>query len=282
LGIVRHFIDSHGLSLYDETSHKGLVRHLVIRSSFSTGKMMVCLVINGKTLPEAKKFIAACTSHEDVSSVYLCHNREPGDVVMRGTLTHLTGAPALYETLGDLRFRISPFSFFQVNPVQTVKLYDYVLESCHLTGYEVVMDLYCGTGSIALYLARHAKKVIGIESVKEAIEDARENASLNGISNVEFRCQDVLVYVHGEKQPEKPDVVILDPPRKGCECGVLESVGDLAPQRLVYISCNPATFARDAAILVSLGYTLESVKPFDLFAQTMHVESVGIFIHQSN
>lgn len=279
LRIARAFVIDNQLPIYDESTHTGLIRHLVIRTSFSSGKAMVTWVINGKALPNQKTWIKAITAHPAVSSVFICHNMEIGDTVMQGKLSHLAGDPVLIETIGELQFRISPFSFFQVNPTQTLVLYQHVLEACGFTGKERVWDLYCGIGSIALFLARHAAHVLGIECVSDAIADATENARLNGLSNASFLCGEVerLIGVH-EDVTTTPDVVVLDPPRKGCEPRVLVVLCEtVKPKRIVYVSCDPATFARDAAILVAGGYRLEKVQPVDLFPHTMHVEVVGRF-----
>lgn len=274
--VVKNHIKSQGLSIYHKERGQGLVRHLVIRTSRKTGEVMAVLVINGDTLPAAEQFVAALVQAvPQVKSIYININKDAGNNVMGVENLLIYGQPTITDAIGRFLFEISPLSFFQVNPIQTEVLYDKVVEYAGLTGHETVLDLYCGIGTISLYLAEKARRVIGVEAVEEAIEDAVRNAKRNGIENVEFvggrveqRMEQVLV------QAGKVDVVVIDPPRKGCKVSVLDAISRLKPDRIVYVSCNPTTLARDVKLLMEKGFSLEAVQPIDMFPHTSHVECV--------
>lgn len=282
LGLIRDFLSDNGIEPYDENTGEGLVRHVLIRSAAGTGQVMVCLVINGETLPLgcAEKLISRLKEHvPGVCSICLNINKKNTNVIMGERTVCLYGTEYIEEKIGDLTFRISPLSFFQVNSAQTVKLYEKALEYAALTGGETVWDLYCGTGTISLFLAQRAGKVCGVEIIRSAIDNANENASLNGIENAEFFCgksEEIFpeYYKNGAGTAgDGPDVVVLDPPRKGCDIKLLNAILETAPKRIVYVSCNSATLARDIKIL-SEKYSLDEVTPVDMFPHTVHVETI--------
>ena len=286
--VLREYMKSDNISAYDEESGKGLLRHLIVKTAFSTGEVMAILVINGKGLPNGEKLVYMMddaiselapnteTGVEfSLESVILNINKKKNSEIMGESCVNLAGKPNITEKVGELSYEISPTSFYQVNPIQMIALYDKVLEYAALTGEETVLDLYCGVGTIGLYCASKAKKVIGIESVRGAILDANRNAVINGIVNAEF--------VHGKaeealpvllKEGVKADVVILDPPRSGCDPVLLEAVVRAAPSRIVYVSCDPATLARDIRILQENGYEFKEAQPVDMFPMTTHVEVI--------
>ena len=267
---------------YEEQTGKGLLRHVMTRVGHSTGEIMVCLVVNGTKLPHEEALIAALTGIPGMASITLNTNTEKTNVIMGHKQRLLWGRPYIEDTIGAVRFRISPLSFFQVNPLQTEKLYGKALEYAGLTGKETVWDLYCGIGTISLFLAQRAKKVCGVEIVPAAIEDARKNAALNGFTNAEFfvgKAEEVL--------PEKyktegitADVIVVDPPRKGCEESVLTTMIQMQPKRIVYVSCDSATLARDLKYLCENGYTLQKCCPVDMFGNSVHVETVVLLSHK--
>ena len=277
------FMERNHIPAYDEKSGEGLVRHVLIREGFVTGEIMVCPVINGDRLPKASKLVEALARIPGVKSICINVNKSRGNVILGDRTAALYGKPWITDELGGLKFRISPRSFFQVNHVQTEVLYSKVLELASLTGNETVYDLYCGIGTISLYLAKQAGTVYGVEIIADAVKDARENAERNGIGNVHFytgAAEDLVV--SGEFAPGVPcppaDVIVLDPPRKGCAPSLIQTVLKMAPQRIVYVSCDPATLARDLKLFAEgngeTSYRLEYVQPVDMFPQTMHVETV--------
>ena len=282
---VRLFLDEFKVSIYDETLHQGLLRHFLTRVGFITGEVMVCLVLNGNEFPYIERFVerlrlvlAEQTERAyTLASVCVNVNTERTNVILGSEVLVCFGRPFIFDLIGEVKFRISPLSFFQVNPLQTRRLYDAVLEFADLHGNEVVWDLYCGIGTISLYLAAHAARVFGVEIVPQAIEDARENAVLNGVSNAEFfvgAAEIVLPQMLSGQKEISADVVILDPPRKGCDYALLETVCLLLPEKIVYVSCDPATLARDVAWLSEKGYQMKRGKVFDQFGQSGHVETV--------
>ena len=273
LDTVLDFMDRNGIAAYDEKSGTGLVRHILIRKAFATGEIMVCLILNGRKLPEAERLTAELIKIEGVKSVCLNVNTKRTNVILGEEVIPLYGEPFITDRIGNLSFRISPLSFYQVNPVQTKKLYDAVREAAALTGKETVLDLYCGIGTIGLYLAPDAEKVIGVEIVPAAVKDAKENAERNGIGNA--------VFYEGAAEEmtadlPKADCIVLDPPRKGCEEKLLTAVLEKAPEKIIYVSCNPSTLARDLKILCAESYRPERVRPFDMFPQSSHVECVTL------
>lgn len=264
------------LSIYDEKTHKGYVRGVLHRTNLQ-GENMITLIVNGKDLSQRAAITEAILAGiPNVKSIYVNINREKGNVILGRKSLNVHGAARIVEKIGDLQFSISPNSFFQVNSKQTEKLYDRIKEMAALNGSETVFDLYCGTGTIGLYLAKNAERVIGIESIGDAVLDARENAGLNQLENVTFhlgRAEEELARIT-KAENIKPDLIILDPPRKGCEETVLNAINDLKTPRVIYVSCNPSTLARDLKIMTELGYVIKEVQPVDLFPGTGHVETV--------
>ena len=269
---------------YDETTGKGLIRHVLIRKGFASGELMVCLVINGKKLPAADKLVSLLQQIQNMTSVSYSINEKNTNVIMGETIVPLWGSAAIRDTIGDVTFSISPLSFYQVNPVQTQKLYGLAVEYAGLTGKETVWDLYCGIGTISLFMARSAKQVYGVEIVPQAIEDAKANAALNHIENAAFfvgKAEEVLPEFYEKKSRENakdamlhPDVIVVDPPRKGCDEKCLETMLKMQPERIVYVSCDSATLARDLKILCAGGYELKRVRAVDQFPQTVHTETI--------
>ncbi len=259
---------------------KGLVRHIMTRKGFATGEIGICVVINGNTLPNAAEFtdmmLKAFEGRSDVRITSICVNinKKVTNVIFGDELKCIYGKPYIVDMIEDIKFKISPFSFYQVNPAQTKKLYGKALEFAGLTGEEVVWDLYCGIGTISLFLAKKAKEVYGVEIVPAAVENAKENAKLNEIENAYFtvgKAED-----EAKKLP-KPDVIVVDPPRKGCDEKLLETIMNYKPERVVYVSCDPATLARDLKVLCGDGgYKLEEVQAVDQFSRGVHVETVAI------
>ena len=274
--VVRNFLETNNISIYDEEKHTGLVRHLMIKTGFFTGEMMVCLVINGDELTHEAKFLSALEEIEGITSVVLNINKARTNVILGQEVKVLKGRDYIIDTIGDLQFKISALSFFQVNPVQTKVLYDKALEYAKLTGNETVWDAYCGTGSISLFLAQKAKKVYGVEIVAPAIENAKANAELNGITNAEFfvgKAEEVIPAKYAEGLVA--DTIVVDPPRKGCDQALLETLVKMSPNKIVYVSCDPATLARDLDYLSENGYKVDKVQPVDMFPHTTHVETVA-------
>lgn len=264
------------VTAYDEATGKGLVRHVLIRKGFATGELMLCIIINGDTLPHQNKLIAVMSAIEGMTSISVNVNKEQTNVIMGKECRVLWGSETISDVIGDIRFSISPLSFYQVNPIQTQRLYGLALEYAGLTGNEIVFDLYCGIGTISLFMAKKAKKVYGIEVVEQAVRDARENAEDNCIDNVEFhvgKAEEVLPRLYAE-QGIYADVICVDPPRKGCDAQCLATMVKMAPQRIVYVSCDSATLARDLKYLCANGYELRRVCSVDMFPQTGHVETV--------
>ena len=281
--VILNFFRKKGIAAYDEGRHTGLVRHVLIREGYATGQVLVCVVINGTSLPHGREFVDLLRG-EGVQSISVNRNRERPNVILGPETVTLWGNGYIEDRIGDLRFQISPVSFFQVNPIQTKVLYEIALEMAGLTGREIVWDAYCGIGSISLFLAQRAKRVYGVEIVPEAIADARRNAALNGMDNVEFyvgKAEDVIPEWHA-KQGVRADVIVVDPPRAGCDRALLEAMVDMAPERIVYVSCDPGTLARDLGILCQeLGaYRVERVQGVDMFPETVHVETVVMLSHK--
>ncbi|MEA4820159.1 MAG: 23S rRNA (uracil(1939)-C(5))-methyltransferase RlmD, partial [[Clostridium] scindens] len=251
------FMEEYKISAYDETEHKGLVRHVLIRYGFVTKEIMVCLVINGNHLPHGDILAERLAKIEGMTSITLSINKEKTNVIMGSQIEPLWGKTYITDYIGNVKYQISPLSFYQVNPVQTEKLYGLALEYAGLTDKETVWDLYCGIGTISLFLAQKAKEVYGVEIVPQAIEDARNNAKINGIENVRFyvgKAEEVLpeYYAQYEKEHGRKahaDVIVVDPPRKGCEESLLQTMVDMEPERIVYVSCDSATLARDVKFL---------------------------------
>lgn len=282
LKIIVDFMNENHISAYDETTQRGLVRHVLIRYGFKTGEIMVCLVINGDKFPKSEKLVDKLSQIEGMTSITYSVNRENTNVIMGKEIGVLWGQGYITDYIGDVKYQISPLSFFQVNPVQTEKLYGLALEYAGLEGNETVWDLYCGIGTISLFLAQKAKKVYGVEIIPQAIEDARNNAKINGIENAEFfvgKAEEVLPEYYAQyekKHGEKAyaDVIVVDPPRKGCDETLLNTMVKMRPERIVYVSCDSATLARDLKYLCENGYEVKRVKPVDQFPCTVHVEVI--------
>lgn len=280
LAIVKKYLDKNNVEPYDEESHSGLVRHILIRTGFTTGQVMVCLVINGSKLPNEPELVNDLQEVAGIASIMINENRNKTNVILGDKVRTLWGKSYIEDYIGDVLFRISPLSFFQVNPAQTKVLYGKALEFAGLTGNETVWDLYCGIGTISLFLAKHAKKVYGVEIVPQAIEDAKQNAELNNIDNAEFfvgKAEEVVPDFYeknANSEMSHPDVIVVDPPRKGCDEALLNTIVKMAPDRVVYVSCDSATLARDLKYLGENGYKVEKVQAVDQFGHSVHVESV--------
>ncbi len=276
LGVFADFTKENGISVYDETNHSGLLRHIYIRKGSASGEIMVCAVINGKKLPHSDKLVDALIAKEpSIRSIILNINTKDTNVILGDKCITLWGEDYITDILCGLRFRISPLSFYQVNRNQAERLYNKAAEYASLTGGETVMDLYCGAGTIGLSMASKAKEVIGVEIVPEAVEDAKVNAEINSITNARFICGDAAKAAEILKnEGVRPDVIILDPPRKGCSPDMLKTAAEMNPDRIVYVSCDPATLARDCGIFAGLGYTAVKATPVDMFPRTGHCECV--------
>ena len=285
LDIVKRFMKEMKIEPYDELSHKGLVRHVLIRKGFKTGEIMVCLVINGNKLPSKERLVEMLTGGDGVkgmTSISYSVNQEKTNVIMGKEIVNLYGPGYITDYIGNVKYQISPLSFYQVNPVQTERLYGTALEYAGLTGNEIVWDLYCGIGTISLFLAQKAQKVYGVEIVSQAIKDARRNAEINGIHNAEFfvgKAEEVLPEQF-EKKHVHADVIVVDPPRKGCDAVCLDTILKMRPERVVYVSCDSATLARDLRYLADGGYVVERGKCCDMFPGTVHVETVALLVRK--
>ncbi len=306
LETIRAFLEEYDISTYDEATGKGLVRHVLMRVGFATGEIMVCPVLNGEKLPkaevletrlkatierynegtanqgikgitDAKRADSITTSDAikyELTSFCINVNKKETNVILGDKCILLSGREYITDKIGDVSYRISPLSFYQVNPVQTKRIYDTVKEYAGLTGEEVLWDIYCGAGTIGLYLAEGAKKLYGIEIIPEAIADAKENAKANGIENAEFyvgAAEDVFPKL---MKTWPPDVAVIDPPRKGCDEKLIQALLEVSPKTLVYVSCDPATLARDLKLLTAGGYEVKRVRAVDAFCHSVHVETV--------
>lgn len=276
LAAVKQIMTQYGIKPYQEESHTGLIRHVLIRKGFKTGELMVCFVVNGRKLPYSEGFVERLLEIPGMTSISYNVNMEKTNVILGREVVNLYGPGYITDYIGNVKYRISPLSFYQVNPVQTERLYGTALEYAGLTGEETVWDLYCGIGTISLFLSQKAKKVYGVEIVPQAIEDARENARLNGIENVEFfvgKAEEVLPKQY-EKDKVYADVIVVDPPRKGCDPVCLDTIVMMGPKKVVYVSCDSATLARDVKYLEERGYWVERVSCVDMFPMSGHVETV--------
>jgi len=271
-----------GVTAYNEETGRGLLRHVVVKKAFRTGEMMLVLVTNGRDIPHADAWIGLI--REQIPQVVsICQNVNPKqtNVIFGDETRVLWGRDVIYDYIGEVQFAISARSFYQVNPVQTEVLYNKTVEYAGLTGKETVIDAYCGIGTISLFLAQHADQVYGVEIVKEAIEDARSNAKLNGMTNVKFEVgasEDVIP--RWKEQGIEADVIVVDPPRKGCDPRLLETILEMKPERVVYVSCNPSTLARDLRVLEDGGYRTVEVQPVDMFPHTVHVECCSLLVRK--
>lgn len=289
LETIREFLEEYDISTYDEETGKGLVRHILMRVGFATGEIMVCPVLNGEKLPKAEVLeqrlketverynegiVLDNAIKYELTSFCINVNKKKTNVILGDKCILLSGREYITDKIGDVSYRISPLSFYQVNPVQTKCIYDTVKEYAGMTGEEVLWDIYCGAGTIGLYLAEGAKKLYGIEIIPEAIADAKENAKANGIENAEFyvgAAEDVFPKL---MKTCPPDVAVIDPPRKGCDEKLIQALLEVGPKTLVYVSCDPATLARDLKLLTAGGYEVKRVRAVDAFCHSVHVETV--------
>jgi len=265
-----------GEDVYNEETGKGRLRHLYLREAGATGEIMVCVVVNGNGVHFEKELVEILKRDvPGLKSVIINVNREKTNVILGKKCRTAWGSDFIQDTLCGLKFNISPISFYQINRDQAERLYAIAGEYAGLTGSETLLDLYCGTGTIGLSMAKNAGHVIGVELVEQAVEDAKKNAELNGIENAEFMCMDAAKAASLlSNRGVKPNVVVLDPPRKGCEAALIETVAKMAPQRVVYVSCDPATLARDLKLFSAKGYEPQVITPVDMFPRTAHCESV--------
>ena len=296
LNVILSHMTRYDIASYDEKTGSGLLRHVLIRKGFDSSEIMVCIVINGDKIPHEKELVDNLRKIAGMTSISLSHNKANTNVIMGEKITSLWGDNVIHDTIykrdvhnGFLRYdsgisySISPLSFYQVNPEQTEKLYSIALDYAGLTGQEYVWDLYCGIGTISLFLAGQAKQVYGVEIIPQAIDDAKTNAEVNGIKNAEFfvgKAEEVLpAYYENNKSDDSmknPDVIVVDPPRKGCDEECLSTMLKMQPDRIVYVSCDPATLARDLKYLSEGGYVLRKLRPVDMFPHSVHVESIAL------
>ena len=279
--VIAH-MEKYGIEPYNEATGKGLVRHVLIRYGYFTKEVMVCLILNGNKIPKEEQLVKSLCEIPGMTSITINVNKKHSNVILGEEIRLLWGQEYITDRIGDISYQISPLSFYQVNPMQTQKLYAKALEYADLHGQETVWDLYCGIGTISLFLAQKAKFVRGVEIVPAAIENAKENAKLNGLENTEFfvgKAEEVLPREY-KKNGVYADVIVVDPPRKGCDETLLETMVEMNPGRIVYVSCDSATLARDLKYLCERGYELRKVCPVDQFGMTVHVETVVLLSQQ--
>ena len=279
--VITH-MEKYGIEPYNEATGKGLVRHVLIRYGYFTKEVMVCLILNGNKIPKEEQLVKSLCEIPGMTSITINVNKKRSNVILGEEIRLLWGQEYITDRIGDISYQISPLSFYQVNPMQTQKLYAKALEYADLHGQETVWDLYCGIGTISLFLAQKAKFVRGVEIVPAAIENAKENAKLNGLENTEFfvgKAEEVLPREY-KKNGVYADVIVVDPPRKGCDETLLETMIEMNPERIVYVSCDSATLARDLKYLCERGYELRKVCPVDQFGMTVHVETVVLLSHK--
>ena len=279
--VIAH-MEKYGIEPYNEATGKGLVRHVLIRYGYFTKEVMVCLILNGNKIPKEEQLVKSLCEIPGMTSITINVNKKHSNVILGEEIRLLWGQEYITDRIGDISYQISPLSFYQVNPMQTQKLYAKALEYADLHGEETVWDLYCGIGTISLFLAQKAKFVRGVEIVPAAIENAKENAKLNGLENTEFfvgKAEEVLPREY-KKNGVYADVIVVDPPRKGCDETLLETMIEMNPDRIVYVSCDSATLARDLKYLCERGYELRKVCPVDQFGMTIHVETVVLLSHK--
>lgn len=279
--VIAH-MEKYGIEPYNEATGKGLVRHVLIRYGYFTKEVMVCLILNGNKILKEEQLVKSLCEIPGMTSITINVNKKHSNVILGEEIRLLWGQEYITDRIGDISYQISPLSFYQVNPMQTQKLYAKALEYADLHGEETVWDLYCGIGTISLFLAQKAKFVRGVEIVPAAIENAKENAKLNGLENTEFfvgKAEEVLPREY-KKNGVYADVIVVDPPRKGCDETLLETMVEMNPERIVYVSCDSATLARDLKYLCKRGYELRKVCPVDQFGMTVHVETVVLLSQQ--
>ena len=275
--LVLDYVNQYRITTYDEKTGKGLLRHIYVRRGAVSGQVLVCLVVNGRKLPHVDDLIARLQTVPGFTTLVLSVNTKAGNTVLGDEFIALCGPGYIEDTLCGLNFRLSPRSFYQVNHHQAQRLYDAAITQAQITKDDLVLDLYCGVGTITLAMAKAAGKVIGVEVVEQAVLDARENAIRNNIENAEFFCADAgKAALELEKQGIHPDVVVVDPPRKGLNQDAIDAMAAMSPRRIVYVSCDPATLARDVALLKEKGFRLQSAQAADLFPRCAHVESICV------
>ena len=266
------------ISAYDESNQNGIVRHIVIKTGFRSREVMVIFVINGKELPCSDEIVKELTEkYIEIKSIVLNINMKNTNVILGEKNVNILGENFIFDYLGDYKFKISPLSFYQVNPIQAEAMYNYAVEEAKITKEDIVFDLYCGIGTISLFMARHAKKVYGVEIVEQAIQMAKENALNNKVQNTEFIAGDTELVLTDLIENKKiiPDIIMVDPPRKGLDNTTINNILKIKPKKVVYISCNPASLVRDLAKLEE-EYEIKSIQPFDMFPFTHHVECVCV------
>lgn len=280
--LVKAWIEKYNIETYNEETHSGIIRHIMIRKAFRTKETMIVIVTKTKDIPHADALVKSITENiMDITSIIQNVNDKKTNVILGQQCKTLWGCDTISDYIGNFKFNISPLSFFQVNPIQTEVLYNKALEYANLTGNETVFDAYCGTGTISLFLSQNAKKVYGVEIVPEAIDNAIENAKQNNVGNVEFIVgQSEKVIPELIEKGIKADVVVVDPPRKGCEKVLLDAIAKMQPKRIVYVSCDPGTLARDLGILNDLNYKTVEIQPVDMFPQTAHVECCSLLVRK--
>ena len=278
--VIQHMND-YRIPAYDEASHTGLVRHIYVRRGAVSGQVLVCLAVNGRHYPHSAELIKNLQKVDGFTSFVLSVNTKRGNTILGDDQITLHGPGYIEDTLCGLTFRLSPRSFYQVNHHQAQRLYAAAIEQAQITKDDTVLDLYCGVGTITLAMAGAAGRVIGVEVIAQAVEDARENAKRNGIENAEFFCGDAgAAALELERQGVRADVAVVDPPRKGLNADTIEALHRMAPRRIVYVSCDPATLARDVALLKDRGYVLQNATAADLFPRCAHVETVALLSRQ--
>ena len=281
--IFRNWIREKMISVYNEADGSGIIRHIYIRKAVVTGQIMVCIVANSDSIPHAEALIEQLKEIDGLASVILNINRDKTNVVLGKECKTLFGSDYITDELCGLKFNLSPLSFYQVNHDGAEILYNKAKEYAALTGSETLVDLYCGTGTIGLTMAKDVKSLIGVEIIPQAIENAKENARLNGIDNAEFICADAAQAASTLlERGVKPDIVILDPPRKGCDEALIKTVAEMSPERVVYVSCDSATLARDCQRFAALGYRTLAATPVDMFPHTAHVECIALLTRGKN
>ena len=280
--VVMDYVNQYRVPVYDETTGKGLLRHIYVRRGVVSRQILVCLVVNGDRIPKAEELLKRLKKIPGFATLVLSVNTKKGNAVLGDKFITLYGNGWIEDTLCGLNFRLSPRSFYQVNHHQAQRLYEAAISQAEITKDDLVLDLYCGVGTITLAMASAAGKVIGVEVIPQAVEDARDNAKRNGIENAEFFCGDAgEAALALEKQGIRPDVIVVDPPRKGLNADTIEALDRMAPRRVVYVSCDPATMARDVALLKERGFTLKNALAADLFPRCAHVESVVTLVRES-
>ena len=281
--VVINYVNQYRVMPYNEVEHKGLLRHIYVRRGAVSGQLLVCLVINGRKIPHPEALIEQLQTIPGFTTLVLSLNTRKGNSVLGDEFVTLYGPGYIEDTLCGLTFRLSPRSFYQVNHHQAQRLYEAAIAQAEITKEDTVLDLYCGVGTITLAMASAAGKVIGVEVIPQAVEDARDNAKRNGIENVEFFCGDAgQAALMLEKEGVKADVVVVDPPRKGLNADTIEALHRFSPRRIVYVSCDPATLARDVALLKERGYQVKNALAADLFPRCSHVESIVCLIRETS